>query len=58
MAFALVNVCFFRAVAQDVHSHPTTTENERNQDQQSALLRSVRRATERLKDVRGAENES
>ena len=57
MALALVNVCCLRAVAQDVHSHPTTTENERNTDQQSALIRSVRRATERFKDVRVAENE-
>ncbi len=57
MAFALVNVCFLRAVAQDVHSHPTTTQDEQARDQQSALLRSVRRATERFKDVRVAEND-
>jgi len=57
IAFALVNVCFLRAVAQDVHSHPTTTQNQLTQDQQSALLRSVREATERFKDVKVAENE-
>ena len=57
IAFALVNVCFLRAMAQDVHSHPTTTQDERTQDQQSALLRSVREATERFRDVKTAENE-
>jgi hypothetical protein len=58
IAFALVNVCFLRVVAQEVHSHETTAQNERaQQDQQSALLRSVRQATERFKDVRVAEND-
>ena len=60
IAFALVNVCFLRAVAQDVHSHPTTTPNELTQDQQSrqsALLRTVREATERFKDVKAAESD-
>jgi hypothetical protein len=58
IAFALVNVCFLRAVAQEVHSHETTAQNEQaQQDQQSALLRSVRQATERFKDVRVAEND-
>ena len=57
MAFALVNVCFLRAVAQEVHSHTTTTQEEPSRDQQSALIRSVRRATERFKDVRVAEND-
>jgi hypothetical protein len=58
VAFALVNVCFLRAVAQDVHSHQTTAQNERDQDsQQSALLKVVRQATERFKDVRVAESE-
>lgn len=56
VAFALVNVCFLRAVAQDVHSHQATAQNQRT-DQQSALLRTVREATERFKDVRVAENE-
>lgn len=54
VAFALVNVCFLRAVAQEVHSHGTTSQNE---TQQSALIKSVREATERFKDVRVAENE-
>jgi hypothetical protein len=44
-------------VAQEVHSHATTSQNEQNQDQQSALIRNVRQATERFKDVRVAENE-
>jgi hypothetical protein len=60
IAFALVNVCFLRAVAQDVHSHSTTTPNELTEDQQSnqsTLLRVVREATERFKDVRHAEHE-
>ncbi len=60
IAFALMNVCFLRALAQDVHSHTATTQSETTQDQQikqSALLRSVREATERFKDVKVAENE-
>ncbi|HXP41021.1 MAG TPA: hypothetical protein VN833_12145 [Candidatus Acidoferrales bacterium] len=60
IALALVNVCFLRAVAQDVHSHSTTTPNELTADQQSkqsTLLRVVREATERFKDVRHAEHE-
>jgi hypothetical protein len=57
IAFALVNVCLLRAVAQDVHSHAAATQDQRVQDQQSALLKSVRDATERFKDVRVAENE-
>jgi hypothetical protein len=60
IAFALVNVCILRAVAQDVHSHSTTTPNELTADQQSnpsTLLRVVREATERFKDVRHAEHE-
>ena len=52
-----MNVCFLRAVAQDVHSHPTTTQSAQAQDQQSALIKSVRDATERFKDVKVAENE-
>jgi hypothetical protein len=60
IAFALVNVCFWRAVAQDVHSHSTTTPNALTADQQSnqsTLLSVVREATERFKDVRYAEHE-
>jgi hypothetical protein len=58
IAFALMNVCFLRALAQDVHSHPTSTQNELTQEQQSkqgVLLKAVREATERFKDVRVAE---
>jgi hypothetical protein len=60
IAFALVNVCFLRALAQDVHPLTTTTQNELTQDQQnkqSTLLKIVREATERFKDVKVAENE-
>lgn len=60
IAFALVNVCFLRAVAQDVHSHTPTTQSELSQDQQSkqsALLKAVREATERFRDVKTAEND-
>jgi len=60
IAFALMNVCFLRALAQDVHSHPTITQDERTQDQQSkqsVLLKAVRETTERFKDVRVAEND-
>ena len=59
IAFALLNLCFLRALAQDVHSHPTT-QNELTQDQQSkqsVLLKAVRETTERFKDVRVAEND-
>jgi hypothetical protein len=56
IAFALVNGCFLRALAQDLHSHTTTTQNDRTEDQQSALLKSVRGATERFNDVKAAEN--
>jgi hypothetical protein len=60
IAFALVNVCFLRALAQDVRPHTMTTQNELMQDQQSqqsTLLRIVREATERFKDVKVAKNE-
>jgi hypothetical protein len=61
MAFALMNVCFLRAVAQEIDSHSTTMQNEHVQDQHdqhdqhSVLLRTVREVTERFKDVRAAE---
>jgi hypothetical protein len=60
IALVLMSICSLCAVAQDVHSHTTTTENELTQDQlskQSALLRIVRQATERYKDVKVAEND-
>jgi hypothetical protein len=57
IAFALVNICFLRAVAQDAHQHAAPAQNEQTQSQQSALLRSVRQATERFRDVRVAESE-
>ncbi len=68
IAFALVNVCFLRAVAQDVHAHAAAatqdqqtqdqqTQDQQTLDQQSVLLRTVREATERFKDVKVAESE-
>jgi len=58
IAFALMNVCFLRAVAQEVHAHPSTaTQDQQSQDQQSLLLRVVRQATERFKEVKVAEKE-
>jgi hypothetical protein len=60
IAFALMNICILRALAQDVHSHPTATQNELTQEQQSkqsVLLKAVREATERFKDVRVAESD-
>ncbi len=60
IALVLMGVCPLRALAQDIHSHTMTTQNELTQDQQSkqsALLRIVREATERFKDVKVAENE-
>jgi hypothetical protein len=60
IALVLMSICSLCAVAQDVHSHTTTTQDELTQDQlskQSALLRIVRGATERYKDVKVAEND-
>jgi hypothetical protein len=56
IALVLMNVCPLRALAQDVHSH---TVNQQDQgfatDQQSVLLKLVRDATARFKDVSEAE---
>jgi hypothetical protein len=58
IALVLMNVCSLRTLAQDAHSH---TVNQQNQgfvsNQQSALLKIVREATARFKDVKVAEAE-
>jgi hypothetical protein len=61
IAFILVNACFLRAVAQDAHSHAMTAQHNEltpeQQSKQSALVKIVREATERFKNVKEAENE-
>ena len=59
IALVLISVCPSRTLAQD-HSHMTMTQQELTPDQknqQGALLKMVRDATERFKDVREAESE-
>lgn len=60
-ALLLMSVCPLRALAQDVHSHTQAQQQQEltagEQTRQDALLRVVRRATERFKDVRAAEHE-
>ena len=56
-ALLLMSVCPLRALAQDVHSHTQAQQQQvtaGEQTRQDALLRVVRRATERFKDVRAA----
>jgi hypothetical protein len=56
IALVLMNVCPLRALAQDVHSHTVNQQNEGfATDQQSVLLKLVRDATARFKDVSEAE---
>lgn len=61
IALVLMSVGPWSALAQDGHSHTQTPQHhEMTQDQQSkasALLTTVREATERFKDVKVAENE-
>lgn len=61
IALGLMNTCLSRALAQDGHSHtPTQYHIEATQEQQSqanALVKIVREATERFKDVSVAEAE-
>jgi hypothetical protein len=61
IALVLVNVCSPRALAQEGHSHtPTAQQSDMNREQQSkagALIKAVREATERFKDVSVAEAE-
>ena len=61
IALALASVCPLRALAQDAHSHAQTSQQQEltrhQKSQQSALLKIVRDATARFKDVTVAENE-
>jgi hypothetical protein len=54
LALALMGVCAFRAPAQEGHSHTLTPDQ---QSKASALIKVVREATERFKDVSAAEAE-
>jgi len=60
-ALVLMSVWSSRAVAQEVHSHTPTPETQEltaeQANQQSAILKRVREATARFKDVRVAEND-
>ena len=56
VALVLVSFCSMRAMAQDDHSHIMAQQNqETTTDQQSVLLKRVREATARFKDVSEAE---
>src|SRR5215468_10342070 len=56
VALALVSVCSMRVIAQDDHSHTIAQQNQATRtDQQSALLKVVRNATARFKEVSEAE---
>ena len=60
IALALTNVCPSHALAQDGHAHKTTQQSQKAADEQSdpgALLKIVRDATERFKNVLVAEAE-
>ena len=61
IAFALINLCSARALAQVDHAHASNTQQpEQTQDQQgkvSAFIKIVRDSTERFKDVSAAERE-
>jgi hypothetical protein len=59
IALVLVSVCPLRALSQDSHNHNVTQQNQEpatDQSKQSTLLKIVREATERFRDVRAAEN--
>jgi hypothetical protein len=58
IALAIASICSLFADAQDAHSHTQTPQHQGpTPDQQSALLKIVRDATARFKDVRVAEYE-
>jgi hypothetical protein len=60
LAFALMYVFPFFALAQEDHSHTPTAQSEITPDQErnaGALIKAVRDATERFKDVSMAESE-
>ena len=54
IALALLNICPLRSLAQAGHSHTMTQDQKRKA---SALIKTVREATERFKDVGEAERE-
>src|SRR5579871_5968238 len=54
IALALTNFCPSRVMAQENHQHMTQAEqSQAATDQQAALIKVVRQATERFKDVSG-----
>ena len=53
-ALVLTNVCASRALAQDGHSHTTTTQTTEQLNQANALVKIVRDSTERFQDVKVA----
>ena len=61
VALVLMGICPLRALAQDAHSHTMTAQHaeltQEQQSKQSALVKIVREATERFKNVKEAENE-
>jgi hypothetical protein len=61
IAFALMIVCSLRALAQDVHSHTHTQQNQEatqdQKDQAVTLLQIIRNSTARFQDVSVAEAE-
>ena len=56
IALVLISVGSLHAMAQDIHPH-NTSQQEEITDQQSALLKIVREATARFQNVKQAENE-
>jgi hypothetical protein len=59
LALGLMSVFPWRVVAQNTHSHSSGEQQltQEQSDESSALIRAVREATERFKDVKAAENE-
>jgi hypothetical protein len=60
VAVILINAYSWCALAQDTHSHSAAQQNENTAEQQKklgALIKTVREATERFKDVSAAEAE-
>ena len=60
LALVFLSICPLRAFAQDSHSHTAAAEEEMTPEQESkagALVKIVREATERFKDVKVAEAE-
>jgi hypothetical protein len=59
IALILLSVCPLRTLAQDSHSHTTTSQNQEQASEQrrraNALIKIVRESTERYKDVSAAE---